>query len=104
MLETFDAPDPAASCARRESSTVATQALTLLNSGFSMAQAKAMAGRLEKLNGADRARQVESAFRLALSRSPSENERGKAEEFVGRNGLERFCLLLFNLNEFVYVD
>ena len=34
MLQTFDAPDTATSCPRRDASTVAPQALTLMNSDF----------------------------------------------------------------------
>src|SRR6266853_4433337 len=48
MLQIFDAPDTATSCPRRESSTVAPQALALMNSEFSTAQAKAIAALIAK--------------------------------------------------------
>jgi hypothetical protein len=101
MLETFDAPDPAASCARREESTVAPQALALMNSDFTTQQSALMAARLRSLPLSS---QIDSAFLMALGRPPSSDERLKAGAFLQRNPLERFCLLLFNLSEFVYVD
>jgi hypothetical protein len=48
MLQIFDAPDTAASCARRETSTVAPQALALMNSGFSTARAERFEARIRK--------------------------------------------------------
>ena len=41
MFETFDQPDAVASCSRRESSTVAPQALTLMNSDFMLEAGRA---------------------------------------------------------------
>ncbi|MBM3810054.1 MAG: DUF1553 domain-containing protein [Acidimicrobiia bacterium] len=101
MLEAFDAPDPAQSCARREEWTVAPQALALMNSAFTSTQADAMAASLRGLSPGE---QVLQAFLRTLGRRPTEEERAKALAFVERNKLERFCLLLFNLSEFVYVD
>src|SRR5207248_11666741 len=48
MLQIFDAPDTATSCPRRESSTVAPQALAMMNSEFSSAQAEQLAARIKK--------------------------------------------------------
>jgi hypothetical protein len=100
MLQIFDAPDTAASCARREKSTVAPQALALMNSDFSSTQAAHFAARVSKLPGDP----VENAWRLALGRAPWPEERRTAAEYLGRNDLARLCLMLFNLNEFIYVD
>src|SRR5574341_18313 len=47
FMEVFDAPDMQVSCARRESSTHAPQALELLNGDFANEQAEALAKRLE---------------------------------------------------------
>jgi hypothetical protein len=99
MMETFDAPDPSASCAQRETSTVAPQALTLMNSGWTHAQAARMAARL----AAD-PDPVERAWQVALSRAPGVEEKKRAQAFVARSGLPALCLLLFNMNEFAYVD
>jgi cytochrome c551/c552 len=105
MLQIFDAPDSAVSCARRETSTVAPQALALMNSEFSSAQAKSFAARVRKQAGRDDPPAlVEAAWLIALGRAPAEAERSEMAAFLERNSLELLCLLLFNANEFVYVD
>jgi len=50
------------------------------------------------------AAQIERAYRLALGRAPTARERTIASEFLARQSLASFCTLIFNLNEFVYVD
>jgi len=100
MLQIFDAPDTSASCARREKSTVAPQALALMNSEFTSGQAAQFAARL----GGDPEGAVDTAWRIALGRAPAPEERQTAIEYLRRNSLQRLCLMLFNLSEFVYVD
>ena len=105
MLQIFDAPDTSASCPRRERSTVAPQALALLNSEFAATQAELFAARVRKSAGSENAEAlVDAAWKLALGRVPSEQERNPALTYLRRNSLARLCLLIFNLNEFVYVD
>ncbi len=106
MLQTFDAPDTATSCARRERSTVAPQALALMNSEFAAAQADRFAARVQKIagEGATPEALVNAAWRQALGRLPRDAEKQPAVDYLGRNNLSRLCLLIFNLNEFVYVD
>ena len=104
MLQIFDAPDTAISCPRRETSTVAPQALTLMNSEFSAAQAEKFAARIKKQAGDDADAQIETAWRLAFGRSPDADERTTARDYLQRNSLPRLCLLIFNMSEFIYVD
>jgi mevalonate pyrophosphate decarboxylase len=104
MLQIFDAPDTATSCARRESSTVAPQALALMNSDFSAAQSRQFASRIAKQASGSTEASVEAAWRLALGRPPAAEERQTALDYVKRNSLPRLCLLLFNMSEFIYVD
>ena len=47
---------------------------------------------------------VNAAWLRALGRLPDDGERSQAIEFLDSQGLDRLCLLLFNLNEFIYVD
>lgn len=103
MLETFDAPDAAASCARRESSTVAPQSLAMMNSDFMTQQAAKLAARVSKDSTALDQR-VARAFQLATGRTPDAAEREKAVQYASHAGLAKYCLLLFNLSEFLYVD
>ncbi len=103
MMETFDAPDSSASCPRREASTVAPQSLAMMNGEFFHAQAERFASRLRKAS-ADAGAQVEQAFLMALGRGPTSEERARALAYLERNSLQKLCLLIFNLSEFLYVD
>jgi hypothetical protein len=104
LLQIFDAPDTSQSCPRRERSTVAPQALALMNSEFIASQAAAMARRVRALAGEDPDSMIDTAWRLALGHKPSGAERQTALDYLKRGGIERLCLLVLNLNEFVYVD
>lgn len=101
FMETFDGPALLSSCARRESSTHAPQALELLNGSTSNELSTAFAGRLSSF--ATRTLQIEQAFRFALGRPPTERELVTSLEFLQENSLEEFALALFNLNDFAYV-
>ncbi|MBS1808387.1 MAG: PSD1 domain-containing protein [Acidobacteria bacterium] len=104
LFETFDQPNLINSCERRNRSTIAPQALLLMNNNFVLFEAQKFAERLRKEAGADVAKQIERAYQLALGRAPSAFERTKTAKFIQGNptGLAEFCQALFNLNEFVY--
>jgi hypothetical protein len=104
FLETFDATTPDSPVGVRAVTTIAPQALILLNSKFMDEQSAAFAERLEKAHPNDRAAQIDLAFRLALSRRPTEREAGIARDYLERQSLASFCKLVLNLNEFVYID
>jgi hypothetical protein len=114
VLGTFDLADTDSSCPVRFATTVPTQALTMLNSEFFNKQAEIFAQRLVKEAGDRPADQVRLALQLALSREPraAEIERGVAllrdwQEHDGlapEKALEYLCLMVLNLNEFVYLD
>ena len=107
FLQVFDLPDTSFSCARRDVTTVAPQALNLLNSDFSLRAAKALAARVGTEAGDDPGKQIERAVWLTLSRAPTATERQQAAAFLakhGKTGLSEFCRALLNVNEFVYVD
>jgi len=99
MLETFDLPDNSTSCARRNLSTVAPQALTLLNSSLAQQTATALAGRVAKSE-----RVLDDLYRLTVQRAPSDRERAVCEQFLQSHTLPELCRVLLNANEFVYVD
>jgi len=96
----------------RYTTTVPTQALGLLNGEFGNEQAAALAGRLQKEFPNDLQAQVRRAIRLTTARSPGDDEMNKDVAFVqslqakiGLPGaMKRYCLLVLNANEFVYVD
>jgi hypothetical protein len=100
MMEVLDAANMAESCARRNTTTVPPQAFNLLNSEFSYKMARAFAARVAAIAGDDKDGQVDLAFWLALARPPSANELARAREA----SVENLALVLFNLNEFIYLD
>ena len=84
LFDAFDCPDTNTTCAERNVSVNAPQALTLLNSDLVMEQARALAGRLLK-SVADRndARSlVRSTYKLALSRDPNPQELSRGVAFL----------------------
>jgi len=105
FFEAFDRPDTNASCPRRAVTTIAPQALTLLNSRLANDSARAFAERIADRAGLDRDSQVELAYRIAFARNPDADERRTAREYFERGGeLRHFCLALLNANEFLYVE
>jgi len=104
MMETFDQPESNLSCGRRNVSTVAPQALTLLNSDFATEMAQSFAGRLQREAGEAPEAQVERAFLLSLQRKPDATEHADCVAFLKGHQLHDLCLALLNLNEFDYVD
>ncbi|MFT5130825.1 MAG: hypothetical protein ACI8W8_004457, partial [Rhodothermales bacterium] len=82
MLEVFDKPGPDLSCERRDSSTIAPQAFTMLNSPIIHSRALAMARRLERDAPGKTAAQITRAFRLACLRAPSAEERKRCLEHL----------------------
>jgi hypothetical protein len=114
VLGMFDLADPDASCAARFSTTVPTQALTSLNGDFFIVEARRFASRLLREAGTDPAARVRLALRLALTREPNAREVARnvswlesleRDEGLSReSALEQFCLMVLNLNEFVYLD
>ena len=104
MLEVMDLCDISRTAARRQNTAVATQALTLFNGDFVNRQARYFAQRLRREAGDDRSKQVDLAYRLALARAPKASETEAMVEFLRREPLEQMCRVIFNLNEFAYVD
>ena len=74
MFEVLDLPDSNITCERRSSTTVPTQALTLMNDEFVLLQAQYFADRVRNESGADPAAQLRTLYRIALSRDPSPAE------------------------------
>jgi hypothetical protein len=103
MMEVFDAPDLQTSCARRESSTHAPQALELLNGPMANEMAQALASRLDR-EAKTASAQVDLAYRLAAGRMATVKEKRLALEYLKKNPLREFALAIFNLNAFLYIN
>jgi hypothetical protein len=82
QLMMFDAPDSNVSCPKRERSTTPLQALNLLNDPVFFEAAQAMAAGLWRENLGDDASRSDTAFRLALSRSPSIVEKDRMLSYL----------------------
>jgi hypothetical protein len=129
-MELLDFADTNTSCEQRPVSTIPTQALTLLNGEFLNAEAAHFAERLIREAGNQPRAQIELAYRLAMCRGPTAEEMSAALAFLERQAaqivaedrprdgtqagqparnaprvaLAALCLVIYNLNEFVYVD
>ena len=128
MLEAFDAPQLKPNCLRRTKSTVASQALQMMNSEVIRTSSRYMAGRLIDEAGDDPADLVRRAYLTALGRPPNGEEKSDAEFTLAemtkawRNRLEEqvpmepiagkarwlalatLCHTLLNSAEFLYID
>jgi cytochrome c553 len=104
FLDVFDQPTLQSSCARRQTSTHAPQALELLNGPIANDLAAAFANRLAREAGARPDDQIDLAFRLAAGRPPTPQERRLAAASLENGSLKEFALAIFNLNAFLYVD
>jgi hypothetical protein len=103
FMTTLDCPDPANLTPARAQTTTALQALTLSNNPFMLEQSAHLAARVQ--DGAASPREaVQRAFRICLARSPSESEAAAAVSLCERQGFQELCRMLFNTNEFSYVD
>jgi len=100
----FDCPDGAQGAPRRPRSTTALQALNLFNSPFVLHQAELLADRLVAEAGDDPGAQVEWAFALLFSRAPSQEELAGCVAFIDAHGLPALCRVLYNTNEFLFVE
>jgi uncharacterized protein DUF1553/uncharacterized protein DUF1549/cytochrome c len=104
----FDAADSTAPVDVRTVSTVAPQALFLLNHPFVRSQADAFADRVLKARVTDRER-LDLAHRIAFGRPPSAAEVRLGSDFLAAGTNERdswvaWCHLLIQSNEFVVIE
>lgn len=113
LLEVLDLCDATRSAAQRNVTSVAPQALAMLNGNFVNRQSEHLAVRLEREAGTDRKAQIRLAWRLTLCREASERELSAMLQFLEtprspalseHQVLVQMCRALFNLNEFAYAD
>lgn len=125
FLQAFDLPDTTVSCARRDTTVVAPQALMLLNSPEGVRYARALASKISNSNeqlrfadGGQTRQLVDTLFLTALNRTPTPLELPLSIEFLDRHVMHHrdagdragqlalidLCRAILNLNEFAYVD
>ncbi len=119
MMQLFDQPEPLVSQGNRPATTIAPQALLLMNNPHIRGYARSMAKKLLPLAEKDSSEAVRQGYLLALSRPPSAEELRDNVEFLKSQessymsdknpearelALADFCQVLFSLNEFVFVE
>ena len=111
MFESFDAPDGIQSCSRRVESNTAPQSLTLLNGQWTVKESARLGERLAET--ADESELIQKAWLTIHSRAARPEEVTSVRAFLERQTVElgskkaaaaELVRVLFNTNEFLYVD
>ncbi len=109
----FDFADVDSSCPVRFTTTQPTQSLQLMNSEFSHRQAGRFAQFLKEQAPNSIPAQIKLALTQTTQRNPSDQEIARGEQLIAElkaagisddDALKYFCLVTFNLNEFLYLD
>ena len=103
LLDAFDCPEPSVKTPRRGVTITPLQALELMNHPFVQRQADRLSDRALAAAGHDLPAAIAAAYRLALSRPPTDAEAQRALDAVQERGLPSLCWALLNSTEFLYV-
>lgn len=105
FLQTFDVDDGREPCPIRTQTVTAPQSLFLMNSPEVEKASIRFADHIDKLADGDLNKAIELAYRLTVSRPPTETETNFAMDYLEGNSkrLKHLAWLLFNLDEFIYV-
>lgn len=103
FMTSLDCADPSMQVGKRNESVSPLQALTLLNNALVLSMAKHFATKLES-RCADVRDQVRQAYSEALGHRPSTETLETLTDYARHQGLANLCRLIFNLNEFSFVD
>jgi hypothetical protein len=82
VLDVFDMADTSLETGQRDVTTVAPQALFMMNDPFVLAQARGLARRVLETPGLDEARRVDRAYRLAVGRPATAADRARAIAYL----------------------
>jgi cytochrome c553 len=99
FMTVLDCADPSMQVEKRTETLSPLQALALFNNPFVLTMAKHTAARVGK-----EADPIAAAYRLALARPPTAAEHEALSKYAKQHGLANACRVVFNLNEFVFVD
>lgn len=103
FMESLDFPDLGLLAPKRGFSVSALQSLTLFNNEFVLHGSDWLATDIEREHG-DITTQITCAVERTWLRSPTEAELLRFTAYARKHGLPAFCRLLFNSNEFLFVD
>lgn len=103
LMAALDCADSSAVVPKRNETLTPLQALAMFNNPFMVRMAEHFATRVEGL-GPDTTTRLAVAWNLALARKPRPDELAPLVEYAEHHGLPSACRLIFNLNEFVFID
>ena len=104
FMEALDFPDMALLSPKRGTSVSALQALALYNNEFVLHHSRHLALRLRKAHPNNLDRQVSAATHLILLREAEESELSELTAYAQQFGLAALSRVLFNSNEFLFID
>jgi hypothetical protein len=125
FMEAFDAADFSQSCERRSRSVTASQALSLMNGNLANEASLQLARNIQNECSCENSHKITDLFEAALSRPPTADELADADSFLSLKmkhyaersataekteqspetlALRDLALVLFNTNEFLYLD
>jgi hypothetical protein len=108
LFRTFDYPNPSASTAQRDQTTVPQQALFLMNNPFMTDSARRVLARPEIAGEKDLGKKVEQLYRLLYGRPATVDEVALAREYQAvdqkAGAWDRYVQALLLANEFAFVD
>ncbi len=106
FLDALDFPDMGLLSPVRGFSASALQSLALFNDEFVLRHCEFLAERVESMATTPESsgQRVRSAFRLALQRDPTADETDAFTVLATEHGLPAACRVLFNTNEFLFLD
>ncbi|MCA9016030.1 MAG: DUF1553 domain-containing protein, partial [Planctomycetaceae bacterium] len=103
FMESLDCADPSQITPKRIPTLTALQALSLLNDQFMVSMSEFYAQKVEA-EAADLPVQIKLAFETALGRTPNEAEQQILQTIGKQHGMKNVCRLIFNSNEFIFID
>ena len=108
LFEVFDYPNPGLVSGKRNTSSVPTQALYMMNNDFVIKQARLVSTNIEKQETKDLKRKISLAFLKCLGRAPNEEEMKTSLLFLGKKSqkvnLEGLVHSLFACLDFRYLN
>jgi len=106
VLRSFDFPDPNITCSRRENTTVAPQALYLMNNNTIAEYALRISTRKDIPH--EQPAKVNRLYEIIFARQPVEDEMVLAKKYLGKNAnvatWQNFVHALLLTNEFSFID
>jgi len=103
FMDSLDCPEASQLAPMRGASVTALQALSMLNNHFVTRQSERFAERLAAMKPMP-TDQIAAAYELAYGRSPSRAEAKELLAYTRKHGLPNLCRLIFNSNEFMFVN